>query len=126
MHFEQCRATAGFFASRHTSRLSGSRIAWLVVGREIQYQARTDSRVYLGGVQPSLLAPLAQVVPLGPVATPLPFFVLLLPPPVVCVVVTPLEFLFAAAPLPVLGLYAAAELPSLQTVLPRAFLVQSA
>ena len=38
---------------------------------------------YLGGVQPALLAPLAQVVPLGPVATPLPFLVLDLPPPVV-------------------------------------------
>ncbi len=38
---------------------------------------------YLGGVQPALLAPLAQVVPLGPVATPFPFLVLDLPPPVV-------------------------------------------
>jgi hypothetical protein len=33
----------------------------------------------LGGVQAALLAPLAQVVPLGPVATPLPFLVLDLP-----------------------------------------------
>jgi hypothetical protein len=59
---------------------------------------------YLGGVQPELYAPLAHVVPFGPVATPLPFFVLLLPPPVVWVVVTPFEFLFAVAPLPVFGL----------------------
>jgi hypothetical protein len=57
---------------------------------------------YFGGVKPELLAPLSQVVPLGPVATPLPF--LLLPPPVVWVVVTPFEFLSAVAPFPVFGL----------------------
>jgi hypothetical protein len=60
--------------------------------------------IYLGGVQAELYAPLAQVVPLGPVATPFPFLVLDLPPPVVWVVVTPFEFLFAVAPLPVFGL----------------------
>jgi hypothetical protein len=41
------------------------------------------SWIYVGGVQPALLALLAQVVPFGPVATPLPFLLLRLPPPVV-------------------------------------------
>jgi len=41
------------------------------------------SCIYLGGVHAELYAPLAQVVPLGPVATPFPFLVLDLPPPVV-------------------------------------------
>jgi hypothetical protein len=48
-----------------------------------RYPACLARWTYLGGVQPALLAPLAQVVPLGPVATPFPFLVLDLPPPVV-------------------------------------------
>jgi hypothetical protein len=52
----------------------------------------------------------AHVVPPGPCATPTPFFVFASPPFEVFVVVTPFEFVCAAAAFPVLELTATALL----------------
>src|SRR5271165_6658966 len=69
-------------------------------------------------LHPCSYLPLTQVVPPGPWATPIPFFVLALPPLVVWVVVTPFELVWATAALPVLGLTAAALLGPCATVAP--------
>ncbi len=69
-------------------------------------------------LHPCSYLPLAQVVPPGPCATPIPFFVLALPPLVVWVVVTPFELVWAPAALPVPELTAAALLGPCETVAP--------
>src|SRR5271165_2458794 len=62
--------------------------------------------------------PLAQVVPPGPCATPIPFLVLALPPLVVWVVVTPFELVWATAALPVLEFTATALFGPRSTLAP--------
>src|SRR5271165_78445 len=69
-------------------------------------------------LHPCWYLPLTQVVPPGPWATPMPFLVLALPPFVVWVVVTPFEFVWATAALPVCWLTAAALFGPWATVAP--------
>ena len=61
---------------------------------------------------------MAHVESPGPCATPTPFFVCAFPPFVVCVVVTPFEFVCAAAAFPVFEFTATALLASCAVPLP--------
>src|SRR5450631_3238862 len=78
--------------------------------------------VYFFVVQPSWFLPLAQSVPPGPWDTPIPFLVLALPPLVVWVVASPLEFFWGTAALPVVPL-PAAVVPLAPWATPDPFLV---